>query len=109
VTSGLSCLELTWILAPYKFSTQNLVVSTTDLVSGLFVFMLTIEKKSPSKPVGFNPILIFQEIICKTSEGLDYPEPWKQLQDFGDLNPTYKFIDTKMSIEKSNPEVAPFL
>lgn len=43
VTTGLSCLELTWILAPYNFSTQYSFVSDTDLVSCLF--MLTIKKK----------------------------------------------------------------
>lgn len=106
VASGLSCLELTWILVPYKFSTQNLVVSATDLVSCPFVFMLTIRKKSPSKPVCLNPVLIFQGIICKISESLAFPEPWKQLEDFEDLDLIYKFINTKLSIEKSNPEVA---
>lgn len=35
---GLFYLELTWILDPYKFPTQNLMVST-DLVSYFFVFV----------------------------------------------------------------------
>lgn len=78
VASGLSCLELTWILGPYNFSTQNSFVSDTDLISCLF--MLTIkEKKVPPNLLAWIPSSYLWEWSAKKSEGSAFLEPWNQL------------------------------
>lgn len=94
----------------FKFSIENLLVSTTDLVSCLFVVLLTIRRKKtrrnqqkPSKPVGLNPYIPRNNL--KVWEALVFAEPWKQLKGFIDLSQSYKFIHTNILRKRSNPEV----